>query len=148
MDYMNWNNGNIPKNKDLFYWLTVKSTTTNVTHPVPCKYSEENECWINFDGEQLSSHSVVAYYPMLQPKSYTTIGSGCGYYIRTDTGNTNENIYGFGLQLANWVGKGYSTKEKAIAATKRLRKLDKEEGLERKNYEVLDGNSKVVWTME
>ncbi len=143
----NWINGNVPDNKELFYWVTVKNLTTNVTYPVPCKYSEQDGCWVSFDGEHLSSHSVVAYYQILKPKSYTTIGSGCGYYIRVDVGNTNETIYGLGLQLASWAGKGYSTKEKAVTATKRLKKLDIEEGLERNSYEVLNGNSEVVWTL-
>lgn len=143
----NWTNGNVPDNKELFYWVTVKKLTINVTHPVPCKYSEQDGCWISFCGERLSSHSVVAYSQILKPKSYTTIGLECEYYIRTDGGNPNEIVYGFGLKFANWVGKGYSTKEKAVAATKRLKKLDIKEGLERNGYEVLNGNGEVVWTL-
>lgn len=145
---MNWSNGNIPKDKSLFYWLTVKSTTTNVTYPVPCRYSEKDGGWKSFDGEKLSSHSVVSYCPILKPKPYGIVGSGVGYYIRTDVGNANESIYGFGLQPANWVMKGYSTKEKAISATNRLKKIDIGDGRERCNYQVINGVGEVIWNSQ
>ena len=57
---------------------------------------------------RISAHTVVAYYPIIKPKSYTTIGTGCGYYIRANYKNDKtDTIYGFGLQPANWCNKGY-----------------------------------------
>ncbi len=51
------------------------------------------------------------------------------------------------MQPANWVMKGYATKEKAIAATKRLGKLNLEEDDLRDTYEVLDGDGMAVWSI-
>lgn len=140
----NWIEGNIPRYKEMFYWITIKGGYTNVTYPVPCKYFEKDDCWISFTCEKISKHTVVAYFPIYMPKSYSTIGSGVGYYISTKYHNT-ERIYGFGLQPANWVERGYGTKEKAIAAAKRLMKMDRNENYVRENYEVVDSNSEVVW---
>lgn len=145
---MDWTDGNIPKGKSIFYWLTIKSTMTNEVYPVPCKFLEKDGCWISFNGERISSYSVVAYCPILKPKPYNTIGSGVGYYIRTDVDSPNEAIYGFGLQPANWVMKGYSTKEKAISAAKRLRKLDIRDERERSNYQVINGAGEVIWNSQ
>lgn len=81
------------------------------------------------------------------PNSYSIIGTGYGYYIRTYDMN-NEVIYGLGLKLANWVGLGYETKDRAIAAVKRLRKLDLDENFERDRYEVVDGKGVVLWKLK
>lgn len=141
-----WIDGNIPKDINSFYWLAIKKADKNITYSVPCKYNHERKCWIDTDNNMLSVHTVVAYCPILKPKSYSTLGSGCGYYIRTIQKN-NEIIYGFGLQPVDWVRKGYNTIEKAKAATKRLRKLDLNDGYERDLYEILNSNSEVVWKL-
>ena len=139
-----WTDGNMPNEKTAYYWLTVKSATNNITYPVPCRYSETDDCWIDFNNVRLSKHTVVAYSEIVKPKDYTTVGSGFGYYIRTMY-RDKQSIYGYGLQPANWCGRGYSSKEKAVAAAKRLIRLDKNEEYVRDTYEVINGNSEVVW---
>lgn len=82
----------------------------------------------------------MSYSQISGPKPYFTIGSGYGYYIRTICKDKDkEIIYGFGLQLANWVEKGYDTIDRAKIAAKRLKKIDADEGTVRSLYEIVDG---------
>lgn len=141
----NWIKGNIPNEIDKLYWITIKHLSSNVTHPFPCMYNKDDDFWVDFQGSYISTHTVVAYLPLITPKSYSIIGSGFGYYIRAISSDS-ESVYGFGLQFANWGGRGYSTKEKAISATKRLIKLDKENNYVRDIYEVVNGQGEVVWS--
>lgn len=145
---LTWTEGNRPGKQDTnkFFWLTVREEAKGKTHPVPCRYDVKSENWVDVDGHMLSASSVIAYSKIVQPKPYATIGSGCGYYIRT-VYNKEEIIYGFSLQPANWSGKGYASVEKAKAAAKRLKKWDKEDGRERDVYEVVDGNGESVLTL-
>ena len=52
------------------------------------------------------------------------------------------------MQPVNWAGRGYNTVDKAKLAAKRLKKIDEDEGNDRDQYEVLDGESNVVWKLE
>ncbi len=139
-----WISGSIPKYTDIFYWIALKGGTTNNTYPLPCKYDTEKGYWIDAENTQLSSKTIVAYYPIRMPEPYSVIGTG--YYVRT-WHEDDEFIYGFGLRFANWTGNGYPTKEKAISATKRKKKIDQSENNEGDEYEVLDGNGEVVWSL-
>ena len=144
-----WIEGNKPEDMDRYYWIIVKGLTCNETYHTPCKYNSSKECWNDMENNNISIHSVVAYFPIMQPKSYTTIGTGCGYYIRAKyKGETKDTIYGFGLQPANWAGRGYNTLEKAKTATRRLKKIDEQDGYNRECYEVLDSESNVIWKLE
>ena len=140
-----WVSGNIPKDTDIFYWLTLKGGTKRITYHLPCKYDAEQECWINTEGVKLDSHIVVAYYPIKMPEPYSYLGTG--FYIRT-WHKEDEFIYGFKLQFADWAENGYQTKEKAIAAAKRKKKTDQSKNNEADKYEVLDENGEVVWQLK
>ena len=147
--YCQWINGNKPQDIDMYYWITIKGLTSNETYSIPCKYDNEMDCWIDVDNNKISIHTVVAYYPIIKPKSYTTLGTGCGYYIRAKYKNEEKDtIYGFGLQPANWAGRGYNTVDKAKLAAKRLKKIDENDGYERERYEVLNSESEVIWILE
>lgn len=138
-----WIDGNIPENTNLLYWITVKNTIKNETYNYPCRYYTDKECWVDFEGVKISSYDVVAYYPIIKPKQYSTIGTGVGYYIRTIF-DKKETIYGRGLQLVSYGYKGYGSIDKAIIAARRMRKIDIDEGCLKDKYDILDGNGKLV----
>jgi len=141
-----WIDGSIPTEKDTYYWLTIKNGGVKYSYPAPCKYSDEYECWLDANGKLVPTICVVAYYPIKQPKSYQTIGTGSGFYIRTFH-NNNEFIYGRDLQYISWANRGYDSQKDARVAAKRLKKLDETNGYAREKYEVIDGQGNSVWTM-
>ncbi len=140
-----WIDGSTPEDQDIFYWLTVKNGDSMRTYPMPCKYDAERGCWIDAENNGLPAQTVAAHYPICMPKAYSTIGSGCGFYIRTLYDDV-EMVYGFRCQFASWVGYGYGTREKAVAAARRMRRVDRKENEERDKYEVLNSDGRVVWS--
>ena len=89
-----WIEGNKPEDTDKYYWITVKGMTCNEIYHTPCKYSTSKECWNDMENNNISIHAVIAYLPIMKPKSYITIGTGCGYYIRAKyKGETKDTIY-------------------------------------------------------
>lgn len=141
-----WIDGNTPDGQCVFYWLTVQEGDSTDTYPVPCKYDMEMGCWIDVENNCLPAQTVTAHYPIRKPKAYTTIGSGYGFYIRTFY-KDHETVYGYGCQPANWAGSGYRTKERAVKAAKRMRRVDRTENYERDKYEVLNCDGEVVWSL-
>ena len=139
-----WIDGNIPDDKDAYYWITVNNGNATDVLPQPFQYNNEIEAWISFNGEKWSIHAVVAYHRISKPKKRATVGNGVGYYIRTYYQNGKEMIYGKGLQPANWCMTGYSDSEKAKTAARRLKKLDISDGTERDKYEIIDGESNLI----
>lgn len=119
-----------------------------MTYEFPCMFSETDNYWISFDRAIILIDAVVAYYPIQRPKGYNTIGYGNGFYIRTDAGNKNESIYGFRLEPICWSNIGYKTKELAIAAMKRLKKLDEKDGLVRQKYEVINSEKESIYILK
>ena len=141
-----WTDGNVPKDKELFYWITIQEENNKkITHPFPCLYSADTENWKDFCGNTINK-DVIAYSVIKQPLSYTKIGFGVGYYIKT-VYDGDEQIYGHGLQPVNWSGQGYGTLEKAKTALRRLRKLDIQEGYTRELYEVINCDGETVFSL-
>ena len=54
-------------------------------------------------------------------------------------------IYGFKLIPADWIGKGYSSIDKAKDALRRLIKTDNTDGTSISSYEIINGKGKVVY---
>lgn len=141
-----WIKRSIPDDTEKIYWIIMNSGNKSIVYPLPCRYSVEHECWIDFEGLTLFDYSVIAHYPIFMPKHYLTIGSGIGYYIKTAREN-EENFYGFGCQFANWVMHGYPTEQKAIIAAKRMKKLDDKQGYGRDLYEIVNGEGESVYVV-
>jgi hypothetical protein len=143
-----WINGDIPEDKRKYYWLTIKMYNKKFTYEMPCKYSEEKNIWIDFEGMEIDSDCVIAYCPIMIPSDYTTIGSGVGYYIRT-VYKGKVDIYGMRLCLARLGGSGYLTLDKAKTGLRNMRKQDINiDNYKRDSYEIVDGHGNVVWELK
>lgn len=138
-----WKDGSIPENREAYYWIMVGTSNPPYTVPQPAWYDGETGAWITFDGTRWSPYAVIAYCEISKPKKRSTVGSGCGYYIKRSH-SKEETFFGYGLQPANWCMRGYSTVEKAVRATTRLKKNDIEDGYEETSYEIVDGDGKAV----
>lgn len=144
---MSWIEGNVPKcNCTELYWISTKIGTTIETYYMPVRYSDKLKGWFDLNGNQLSSNMIVAYAPIHKPRSYTEIGNGLGYYIKTIS-NGKESIYGLRLQPANWIRQGYDSESKAKIAAKRLIKLDEKEKHVREIYQIIDGKGQIINTI-
>jgi hypothetical protein len=142
-----WVKGNIPEDKNGYYWVAIEVAGDVYTYDKPFRFSEKENTWIDFDGAKLSLDSAIAYYQIVQPRSYTMIGNGCGYYLQTYY-KEKKLIYGKRLCLASLGGDGYNDIEKAKIALRNMKKQDIKLGnYVRDVYEIVNGNGKVVWTL-
>jgi hypothetical protein len=140
-----WVNGNVPEDKNKYYWLTLQICNKKSTHETPCRYWKEQNIWVDFEQTEIDCDCVIAYCPIVVPRDYAMIGNGLGYYIRT-VHQGKECIYGMRLCSANLGGDGYKTIDKAKIGLRNMRKQDiNVDNYERDSYEVVDGYGNIVW---
>ena len=119
-----WEAGNIPE-RDGLYWITVQkdSDTSLVTYDTPVRFQDRRWQIPRPEG------NITAYMELEKPAPYNPkkIGISGEFYIKVTYPDGTSSIYSKQLQPIEWSKIGYSTKEKAIAAMKRLKKLDLED---------------------
>lgn len=138
-----WIIGNKPAYAGL-YWVTVGLNGNNKLYNEPMNY--ENGTW-KHNGREYCGN-IVAYMECNKPKeAYNElhIGFPDQYYLRVKC-NGMTRYLSKGLQSVKWSKTGYSTKEKAKAASKRLRKIEPEYGYAGQKTEivVVNGNGEEI----
>ena len=146
-----WIVGNKP-NKEGFYWVTVTNGygkgNPNKTYPEVLTY--KNGDWYCSLDRRFYTDNIVAYMRCNIPAPYdpVVIGDAKSFYIKV-VSHIDGSIRYYSKQLHSikWSRIGYDTKEKAINAMRRLKRLELEEtngGSKKDIYVVVDGNGNEV----
>jgi len=135
-----WEKGNKPHCSGL-YWVTVNEAENIKMYDDPMRY--EDGKW-TLNGGAYFAENIIAFMHCNKPKepyNEKHIGYSDQYYIRVKC-NGITHYLSKGLQSVKWSKIGYATKEKAIAAAKRLRKIEPEYGYQNQKTEitVVNGN--------
>lgn len=148
--FREWQEGNKPLRIGT-YWVTVKNNGGKgdpiQTLPFPLRYGMGE--WFLPDGGKYFADNVVAHMECIIPKPYDPkrIGISGEFYIKVTRQSGAITYYSKQLQTIDRSKIGYSTKEKAIAAMKRLKKLDQEEmgdWISEDVYEIVDGDGNII----
>ena len=139
-----WAKGNTPPYRS-WYWVTVNEAGSIKMYDTPMRY--EDNTWF-LDGKKYFAENIVAWTPCNKPKepyNECHIGFPDQYYLRVK-GNGITSYKSKGLQSVKWSKIGYATKEKAVAAMKRLIKTEPEYGCQGQKTEivVVNGNGEEV----
>ena len=141
-----WNKGNQPPFSGL-YWVTVNEAENTKMYDVPMQYDNVTRSW-KLGNANYCTANIQAYVSCNKPKeayNEAHIGFPSHYYIRLKC-NGSTRYLSKGLQSVKWSKAGYETKEKAIAAAKRLRKKEPEYGYAGQKTEIaiVNGNGEIV----
>ena len=137
-----WTKGNTPPCKG-WYWVTVDEAGSVKMYDVPMRY--ENGEWI-VDGHKYHADNIIAHASCNKPKeAYNEkhIGYPDQYYIRVKCNGLTRYL-SKGFQSVKWSKIGYTTKEKAIAAMKRYKKSEVEQGYKESECAVVNGNGEEI----
>ncbi len=137
-----WTKGNIPPYQG-WYWVTVDEAGSIKMYDIPMRY--ENGEW-SLDGRRYHADNIVAHVSCNKPKepyNQNHIGLPDQYYIRVKC-NGLTSYLSKGFQSVKWSKIGYSTKEKAIAAMKRYKKSEQEQGYKESGCVVVNGNGEEI----
>ncbi len=140
-----WIKGNRPSYTGL-YWVTVDEGGSIKMYDEPMMY-EGNDKWM-LGGNRYYTSNIIAYMTCNKPKeAYNDahIGFPEQYYIKI-TCNGITRYLSKGLQSVKWSKEGYATKDKAITAARRLKKIEPEYGYQNQKTEitVVNGNGENV----
>ena len=145
----NWTKGNTPE-KSGWYWLTVLEEGKEIFHHRPERFevNENNAGWESAEMEANKDKILAHMYISMPTYSYKRIGNG--YFIAVKRDEKDDVMYyAKGLQSHSWSSIGYSDIDKAVAALKRLRKVDQKEYPEyfpKWKYWIVNGpTAETVW---
>ncbi len=139
-----WNAGNKPPFTG-WYWVTVNEAGNMKMYDTPMRYSEG--AW-SLNGKNYYAANIVAFkdsHKPSEPYIESHIGFPNQFYIRVKC-NGIIRYLSKGLQSVKWSKDGYSTKEKAKAAARRLKHVEPEYGYQEQKTEivVVNGNGEEV----
>lgn len=141
-----WHAGNKPPYTGL-YWITFidKKGLPRVLD-LPAEYLGNN-VW-KAAGQHIKAADITAYMDCNRPKqpyNENHIGFPNQYYIRVKC-NGIISYLSKGLQSVKWSKEGYSTKEKAKVAARRLKKVEPEYGYQGQKTEIVivNGNGEEI----
>ena len=133
-----WTKGNIPYAQGL-YWVTVDEAGKIKMYDDPMRYKDG--VW-QLNGHNYMADNIIAHTRCNKPsEAYNElhIGYPDHYYIRVKN-NGITSYLAKGFQSVKWSKIGYNTKEKAIAAMKRYKKSEAEQGYRESELAVVNGN--------
>ena len=139
-----WSKGNKPPYAG-WYWVTVNEGGSIKMYDAPMQYKDG--CWL-YDGLKYYAGNIIAHkdsHKPSEPYNETHIGFPEQFYIREKCNGITRYL-SKGLQSVKWSKEGYSTKEKAVAAMKRLKKIEPEYGYQGQKTEIVivNGNGEEV----
>ncbi len=138
-----WTAGNTPPYKGL-YWVTVNEAGIVKMYDEPMRYEKDGKWFLN--DKPYYADNIIAWVSCNKPKeayNKAHIGYPDQYYIKVSC-NGFTHYLSKGLQSVKWSKIGYNSKEKAIAAMKRYKKDEINQGYKKSECVVVNGNGEEV----
>lgn len=140
---VDWTKGNTPPFPGL-YWVTVNEAGKIKVYDEPMRYKGKGEWQLN--GHNYYADNIIAHIHCNKPSepyNELHIGYPDQYYIRVRSNGVTSYL-SKGYQSVKWSKIGYNTKEKAIAAMKRYKRSEAEQGYKESECVIVNGNGEEI----
>ena len=140
-----WKKGNTPSYHG-WYWVTVNEADNVKMYDEPMHFFDG--AW-SHSGKRYCKSNIIAYAPCNRPKEafdgIEDIGYAEQFYLRIKINGITRYL-SKGYQSPRWSKTGYSTREKAAAALRRLKKTEPEYGYQgqKSEFAIVNGRGQEV----